>query len=532
MFVSKYKRTIADALLVLALALLLGVPLVGAVWSHANGAKSFTEKRKLADLPGFPVTFAGWEQFPKAFDAFATDRFGARDAALGLYQWLLGSVFGQSSATKTMVGKDGWLFLGFKPALEDMSGTGQFSRARLSEIVEQINARGALLAVRQIRFGFVVFPAKYTMYSQYLPTGLYAGRSRRRVHDLDAAMARSGHDYYFDATASLLDAESSSPFRLYYRDGTHWNYWGAYLGYQAWAKAADPALGLRPLDYPYDQFKIQPVGGDLYVAGGFKSRGFKIYPPTGAGCQYFKPWPAGVAVLAKAHVGVDRLRHARCDGTGNALLVHDSFMFSIVQYVSSNFRTAHYVWNDGLDAEPFGHLVKTLQPDTVLVERVERMLLRLPHADLAALVRSLGVVGTAAEVDPSGRLVLDLGNKQVVRSRAPGRLSVDQVARAGDNLQLTGWAAMGSRPPAAVVAVADGHVVGEAPVVLPRPDVAQASGNTKLSWCGFRLQVPAAAVRQAHGDPQIYLIDFADYGKWQMPDTLTQKLQSLAAVNH
>ena len=66
------------------------------------------------------------------------------------------------------------------------------------------------------------------------------------------------------------------------------------------------------------------------------------------------------------------------------------------------------------------------------------------------------------------------------------------VAR-GPNL-VEGWALVDDYPAHSVVITANGEVVGSAPVVVSRPDVAEGFGEARLERCGFALSVDLSAV--------------------------------------
>jgi hypothetical protein len=87
---------------------------------------------------------------------------------------------------------------------------------------------------------------------------------------------------------------------------------------------------------------------------------------------------------------------------------------------------------------------------------------------------------------------------------------------------------MGDSSPAAVMVVAGGNVVAEAPVTQPRPDVARSQGNPKLAWSGFSVDVPVKAVGEDANAPQIYFVDFDDYGAYKMSDTFIGRLHAAA----
>jgi hypothetical protein len=519
----------SDLLLALVMCAFVLVPLVCAGWQGSRKDVSSFEKRQLANVPHFPTSFGDWKRFPKRFDAFATDRFGFRPQLLDGYKWIVAGIFHDSIAPRAIVGRKGWLFVTGSGSLDDMRGASAYTEAELANAVQQINARGELLAVRRIPFSFVVFPDKHTVYPQFLPRGLYAGFDHRRLNALDEAMTDTGHDYYVDTSKALLADSGHSPFQMYYKSDTHWNPWGAYLGYRAWTAVDGKKLGLKPVEYRFDQFRIPHhlAAGDLYLMSGYRPHDQDIWPPLGAGCKSISTWEVPAAMLQRIRTIATHMRLAHCAGTGNALIIHDSFMDSIAPYAAAGYQRSWLVWAYPDDAA-FGWMVDKLHPDVVIVQRVERLTVKFPRTDLAALVRTLGVIGQPASLDDAGRLRIGTGSEVFARPAVDVSVAMDQMSRSGDHVNLAGWAQMGGRSPAAVVVVAGGKVVAEAPVTRHRPDVARSQGNPKLAWSGFSVDVPVKAIGEGADAPQIYFVDFDEYGAYEMSDAFIGRLRAAA----
>lgn len=530
MSAAKPRRIVpSDLLLAVIMCAFVLVPLICAGWQGSRNEVSFFEKRQLASVPPLPKTFGSWKRFPEAFDAFATDRFGFRPQLLDGYKWIVAGVFGNSISTRAFVGRDGWLFVNDDDTLADIRGAAPYTEAELRNVVEQINARGELLAVRGTRFGFVVFPDKHSVYPQYLPDGLYGGFNHRRLQALDKAMASTGHDYYVDTSGALRADAAGSPFQMYYKSDTHWNPWGAYLGYRAWVAQDGQWLGLKPIQYRFDQFRIpgRSAHGDLYLMSGYSSPDPDIWPPAGLPCYPLREWHLDPSWQKRLEL-VPQLLRATSDcagGSGVALVIHDSFMDSVAWYVSENFARTDYLWKY-LDDRDFGAVVRLVKPDVVLVERVERLMSRFPETNVGALVRELGVVGEPGSIDERGQLRIGRRRGGVPLSKTPVVASVERVASKGGDVHLEGWARMGDRSPAAIVVVAAGRVIAEAPVTLYRPDVARAQRNAKLAWSGFQVDLPASALRASNWRPQFYFVNFDDYGGYAVTDAFRERMRN------
>lgn len=527
----------SDLFLALVLAAFVGVPFVATFFPGTGGSESTVEHRTLAPLPEWPRGLRRIKAFPGEFDAYARDHFGFRDQLLAGYKFILADVFHQSASDGVVVGKHGWLYTTKDDALEDMRGADPYAQAQVDNVVRQIIARGDLLTARHIHYAFFVAPDKHTVYPEFLPRGVYAGLDHRRLQALDAAMARTGRPYYFDLTDAMRGDVAASPWPLYYKGDTHWNVWGAYLGYEALA-ARFGALGLRSIHYRFDQFRQpglanSPNGGDLARMSGVAPVEPDIWPPADMPCYPLLDWPVPAALQQRLGVSPPLLRTtADCDhGKGTALVIHDSFMDNMAWHVSANFARTDYVWKY-LDDGSLATLVRYVRPDVVLVERVERLMGQFPPANVEALVEQLGLVGEPASVLADGTLAIGPPEDRIVRRAVDAGISIDRVSGSGKGWRIEGWANMGTRPPAVIVAVDAGKVIAESPLAEYRPDVARGTGNPDLAWSGFALQLPDSMPAAQIASLHFYCLEYDTYGTASVADRIRQRLPAENTIAH
>src|SRR6185437_8323266 len=116
--------------------------------------------------------------------------------------------------------------------------------------------------------------------------------------------------------------------------------------------------------------------------------------------------------------------------------------------------------------------------------------------------------------------------------KAPSHESVvgglDRVVRDGDQMHVEGWVSVGRLPPAVVIAVSGGKIIGEAPVTLYRPDVASASRDPGLMWSGFRMDLPADSLARGGQALRLYCVGFDSYSEFALTATDDQKLKNAA----
>lgn len=521
---------IPDLLLVMILAVFVGVPLCATFFVGTGSTESVVEHRQLSALPKWPRSVARLKLLPSQFDAFARDRFGFREELLTGYKFILADVFGQSASDTVIVGRKGWLYTIEDDALADMRGADPFTPEEIDNTVKQIIARGDMLAALHIRYAFVVAPDKHSVYPNFLPHGVYGGFDRRRLHALDQAMAKAGRSYYLDLSDSMRIDVAGSPWPLYYKGDTHWNVWGAYLGYQTLA-ARFNSDGILQLRYRFGQFR-QPGpanrrgDGDLVRMSGYAPIDPDIWPPGNMPCYPLHDWSVSALLRRRLNRSPPSPRQTGdCDGgAGTALVFHDSFMDNMAWHVSSNFAKTLYIW-EYPDAADFATLVRYLHPDVVLVERVERLMHQFSPADVGALVAQLSLAGQPATVSEDGSLVIGLAGRSVSRSKVDAGIAIDKVSSHDGHWWIEGWADMGAAPAAAVIAVADGTIVAEAPMAEYRPDVVSSTGNSKLGWSGYALRLPVGFGESQLAALRLYVLDYDTYGSGPVGDRIQQLLE-------
>ncbi len=353
---------ILSGLFILALAVGFGGLLAG----HDIAS---TENRVLAPAPGWPRGAAAVAAWPRQADAWIADRFGLRDPLIRLHARLTYKLTrGQSQVVR---GADGWLFLADEfsrvsyQRMEPLSGQDALAWAG------ELEQRKAAAAADGAAYLFVAVPDKHTVYREYMPADLAVMAPLSRLQMLRPAAQLGAGPSYLDLEPVLVEAKPTG--QLYYRTDSHWNAYGAWLGYRAIA-ARLAELG-RPLpqrpDYAYPDFpqgafttgdlarmmavsldERGPLPRDLGSACGGTTQAFPLVPLE----QFFE----------------HRTQRSTCAaGRGRALVLHDSFMIGLMPYLSTSFAEVVYVW-----AKPplplFKALVERLKPDVVIEERAER----------------------------------------------------------------------------------------------------------------------------------------------------------------
>ncbi len=222
-------RRLANGLIALGFVAGLAIPLVGTFVGSAQTLPA--ENRNPAPPP------TGLRGFSKQFDAFYADRTGGRRLLLGLRNELLLGAFGESPTSLVISGNDGWLYLnsGIDPL--DPKGDPSCDIPACAAILRE---RDAWCRARGIRYIVQIAREKNHIYPDHLPE-----RMRHAVDPVPLLKAACPDLTILDPRDRLR----ADPRQLYYKLDTHWNGYGAVLGYRQLAETlAMEFAGFRGID--------------------------------------------------------------------------------------------------------------------------------------------------------------------------------------------------------------------------------------------------------------------------------------------
>ncbi len=224
------------------------------------------ENRELAQAPSEDCSLmeyaAGWERY-------LADNFGFRPYLIRWNSMLKLTCLGVSPVASVILGKDSWLFyhseaLADGNTVNDWRGTIPLSSAELVKLQEQLEANERAFAARGIPYLVVIVPNKNTVYGEYFPETIRKFRSTTRLDQFMAHMRRHSRLAVLDLREALFRAKSECP--LYWKTDSHWNSYGAYIGYREIIRCLSARLPvLQPIPIAGGEVRVEPspTGGDL-----------------------------------------------------------------------------------------------------------------------------------------------------------------------------------------------------------------------------------------------------------------------------
>lgn len=352
-----------------SLAIAMGLSMVGAFFSTAQ--QSDDENRRFSTLPKLPDSLATWETFPQQFDAFFSDHFGFRAKLIRTNTAISTTLLDRLPSDYVIAGKNDWLFYAAENSLALYQRTAPLPPHVIERWQTGLGERANWLASKGIGYAFVIAPDKHTIHTEQMPRYLRVSNVPSQ-YDQIVDLARIHALPVIDLRPTLLAAKADAP--VYYRDDTHWNAWGAYLGYSEIMEQIAKHVVVKPVSMRAGDFEMRAFGsGDLARMALMQRKEMvpTLQPET-------LPCAAQTIETKTNEAGTPVLIRTRCESSsGKLLLFRDSFSDALLPYFAASFKEVVAVWSKPT-SEQIKELVAQERPDFVLEERVERQLRGTP----------------------------------------------------------------------------------------------------------------------------------------------------------
>jgi hypothetical protein len=269
---------------------------------------------------------------------------------------------------RVIVGEDGWLVFSGEMGIEDYQNTFLLKPKIQFEIRERLNTLNSQLSARGIKLLVVIVPNKNTIYPEIMPAEIPVINPKSRL-DLLSAFLKQAPDgvQILDLRPVLLEAKKER--QIYYKTDTHWNDYGAYVGYKAIVTELQktfPDMRVHPLeDFKYESLGMQSL--DLAANTGSFTYQEESFNLIGVRSASYIPLDLknGRQVLVSTMPNSTQPR---------AVIYHDSFFFGMIPMIEDNFSRAVYVPHYTGDTVWNLKWIDAQQPDVVIIEFAERYL--------------------------------------------------------------------------------------------------------------------------------------------------------------
>ena len=304
--------------------------------SHVNTDEiSSHENRALAKWQPFitkneEINFG----FGKSFDNWFNDRFLMRDSFIAIHdkKYLLSKNW---RTQKVVKGKDGWLFLATKDAMDTYTNSVLFTQEELKIITDYLNSINDYCEKNGKKFYFMVAPDKAKVYSEYYSDLIKPQRTLSRVTQLTEYLKYNSKVKLIYPLEELKKQKEKE--YVYFKQDTHWDFYGAYFAYLELANAIKKDFNDLNI-YKINKYSYTNFSGDLNA---MLPDVLKIEDDA----KYITPIFDDVKFLCTQPLQEkDVIKCVNETQTKNLLVFRDSFSNSLIPYLGSSFKNAMFVW--------------------------------------------------------------------------------------------------------------------------------------------------------------------------------------------
>lgn len=359
-----YRRFLAFITVALFL-LIAALPTYGMLIPALNADTG--ENRALAKWP------AGFD--PAGMEEWFDDHFALRGPMTGIYN-RFNAKSGVEVLNGVAIGKDDWLYYMYDNSDIDIKRESHYTDEELANICNAQQSAKDYLEGQGIAYYLMVCPDKHTVYPEYLPDGLTGYEGESRFDGMARALTENTDVTLVDTRQAVIDGKDER--RLFFKTDTHWNAYGAYIGYTQLMEtiAVDfPNVRIVTLD-EVEVDVIDPwTGGDM--------SGFIGQSETMTDTLYnFRVIGSTVELMETPYAETSTdptrpvLRYVNPDHPElpSAVIFRDSFVARdadctlMVPLLADSFSRVTIVWSTSV----LNHIVEYEQPDIVVMEYVER----------------------------------------------------------------------------------------------------------------------------------------------------------------
>ena len=305
--------------------------------------------------------------FGKNFDLWFNDRFFGRKEMIGLNKSIISFSNDKLENVKSFEGKNNWLFYKGENSIANYSNIHLFSEEELSYIANYLSSLQEWCEKNNKKFYFLICPDKNKIYGEFYPDYINKinpdekSRTNQLISFLNAkTKVKTIYPY-----SELI--KHKSDHLLYYMNDTHWNPFGAYIGYTELMKAVNENYNMEVLDLK--NMKIIKVAGcwsgygDLMIKNGlFNYSKMVQYPELKV--DYEKKSMEGMEK--------DDEYYYTKKGKHSIFFFRDSFATDMRPYIANTFERSFFRRRYQLNKQDLNFMKENF--DIIVFEIVERSL--------------------------------------------------------------------------------------------------------------------------------------------------------------
>lgn len=311
-----------------------------------------TENTTLSEWPAFVKDGKPNINCLEDMGNYFEDHFAFRLQMLTANALIWSKGFDTSTTDQVVTGKDDWLY--FSGTMDDYTGRDLLSDRELKAIVHNLSLMDSYVDFCGGRLIVTVAPNKNTLYNSAMPYYYQKGETSN-LERLVPLLEEAGIEYV-DLTETFQNEDEV----LYFKRDSHWNNKGALLAYNT----VMDAMGRE-----HETYANVPTVTEKDHIGDIDEILYPLAAEPEENIYYSKDW--GFDYVNDVTDNMDEwIETVNPDKDGTLLMYRDSFGESILPFFADEYNKAYF---SRLVPYNMENLIQ-YQPDTVIVERVERQI--------------------------------------------------------------------------------------------------------------------------------------------------------------
>jgi hypothetical protein len=264
---------------------------------------------------------------------------------------------------KVLKGKNGWLFLtnDSNSSIDFITGSKQLDSKVIKDWYYALSTRKELASSIDCKYLSIIVPEKESIYKDFLPNKCDISNSR----PFNQLLAKCANEPFLNL---YHDFEKCIPNdSLYYQGDTHWNYYGAYMGYISFMTFC----GMEEYSIPFNYYAKRKLflSGDLIT----KIKGVNLELVD----HVFDPSPTDVLIFKNSKITTDRREeyfNPHANIKKRLMVWHTSSIDWMKPFLLKTFSSICFIWQKNIDWTE----VYRYGPDLLVFQSNERFLYSSP----------------------------------------------------------------------------------------------------------------------------------------------------------
>ena len=303
--------------------------------------------------------------FGKKIENWFNDRFLGRRFMLSAEEKMKRLMEPHRGNKKVMVGKEGWLFYKGGNGINNFANKSELGENQLKQGLKYLTAIDEWSKAHNKKFYYVIAPDKNRIYGEYIQ---YIQKVRPDTESMDNQWVNYIRNHSDVNVIYLYDVlmQNKGKDLLYWKEDTHWNYLGSYIGYQEIIKRISENNNIEPYKVTKWRDEKNPrTDLSKMYSYGYRDKNVKYKEPVmedkTSSCKSLRTENSKKTVICrnpKKELKVFVLR--------------DSFSTMLIPYYAETFGEIKCVWRYDIISEDLDDIAANY--DIIILENVARFI--------------------------------------------------------------------------------------------------------------------------------------------------------------